>query len=615
MSVLVAITGNGDLSLSRIRNSAFAVSNGNLPQNFSQIKPAAIWARVSTQDQRETSLPSQVSRCKEKLEQAGYCVIRIFQVDWSSTDLFSCPAFQELCNLIKNRQIDTLAVFDRDRLEAKGLQRLVFLSECKEAGVDLIICQGPPMIDGPEGQIIEMVLALGKERAVLRARRGSKDGLYDRAVKRHKPVTYHRLYGYQWDRVNDRLVPDDRWQSLKLIFDMLLDGKSYHPIIQELKKRGIPSPSGQPEWNKAALSNIVHNPTYAGQYYALKKIAVEPTKRKGTTYGNSSAKKVPLNEAHYLPEIEVIDPPVTWEQQQRILYQLAQHQKLAQRNARRDYLLRGFIFCGTHTGKNGEPRRYHGQPNPHHKDCWRYTCPIGGCPHPHLEGFKLEQEVEEHVWQLLDANVENVIKLSDTREQTKELVKSEISSIQTEYERKINALSQLEIKVLEGEILHEVYNRTKTKLEKRVKWLRNRQDELVDQLGQLSRMNDAHDCLTELSDRYATAWENNELSFEDWQELFSLLNLQICVHPNDVVLEKNNYGDPIYRVPSYELIKCEHGGGLVEKRVDDGEELPTDFPYCEIRFGINVGLSKKIELPHDMAEKAVKVVLDYPERD
>ena len=589
------------------------VSEQTLTQSRASVKPAAVWARVSTLSQAETSLPSQVYRCKEKLEQAGYCVIHIFQVDWSSIDLFSCPEFQELRSFIKNREIDALAVFDRDRLEAKGLQRLIFLSECKEAGVDLIICQGPPMIDGPEGQIVELALAIGKERAVLRARQGSKDGLYDRAVKWRKPVTYHKLYGYQWDRANNRLLPDDNWQSLKLIFDMLLDGKSYHPIIQELNKRGIPSPSGQPEWNKTALSNIAHNPAYAGKYYALKKTAVEPTKRKGNTHGNSSAKKVPLDEAHYLPEIEVIDPPITWEQQQRILYQLAQHQKLAQRNARRNYLLRGFIFCGTHMGKNGEPRRYHGQPNAHHKHRWRYTCPVGGCSHPHLEGFRLEQEVKEHVWQILDANVENVIKLVDTGEQTRESVKSEISSIQIEYERKINALSQLEIKVLEGQILHEVYNRTKLSLEKRIKWLANRQGELNNQLGQLSRVNDAYVRLTELSDRYAAAWEGDELSFEDWRELFSLLNLQICVHSNDVVLEKNNYGDPIYQVPSYELTKCEHGG-LVEERVNDGTELPTDFPYCEIRFGIDIGLSKKIELPRDMAEKAGKIVLDCPER-
>ena len=139
-------------------------------------KRAAIWARVSTRDQAETSLPSQISRCKENLEAGGYTIAYTFAVDWSSLDLFACPEFQRLVSLIKNKEIDALAVFDRDRLEAKGLQRLIFLSLCKEAGVQLVLCQGPPILDEPEGQLVELALAIGKERQVLRARQGSREG-------------------------------------------------------------------------------------------------------------------------------------------------------------------------------------------------------------------------------------------------------------------------------------------------------------------------------------------------------------------------------------------------------------------------------------------------------
>jgi site-specific DNA recombinase len=393
------------------------------------VHPAAIWARVSTQGQAETSLPAQISRCKTKLEEAGYSLTHTLSADWSSLDLFSCPEFQQLLNLIRNHKIKAIAILDRDRLEAQGLQRLIFMSECKEAGIKLEICQGPPVLDEPEGQIIELVLAIGKERSVIRARQGSKDGLHDRAVKSRKPVTYHKLYGYQWDKTNDTLIPNDNWDNLKLIFNMLLDGKGYHRIIEELIRRGIPSPSGQPNWNKTVLSNIAHNPAYAGRYYALKKTAVEPLKRRGKTYGNSSTRLLPLEKAHYISEIKIVAPPITWEQRRIILNQLAQHQKLAQRNAKRDYLLRGFILCGTHTGKNGEPRRYHGQPNNHNKNRWRYTCPVGGCPHPSLDGFSLEKEVKEHVWQLLDQNLDKVSKLMDVSVKTEESIRREIFSI------------------------------------------------------------------------------------------------------------------------------------------------------------------------------------------
>jgi len=85
----------------------------NTPTIF---KPAAIWARVSTHNQSETSLPSQIDRCNEKLQGSGYAVLYTLQTDWTSMDLFSCPEFQELRRLINNREIQALAVFDRDRL-------------------------------------------------------------------------------------------------------------------------------------------------------------------------------------------------------------------------------------------------------------------------------------------------------------------------------------------------------------------------------------------------------------------------------------------------------------------------------------------------------------------
>ena len=39
----------------------------------------------------------------------------------------------------------------------------------------------PFLLDGAEGQLVELALALGKEKSVLRAQEGARDGLRDRA--------------------------------------------------------------------------------------------------------------------------------------------------------------------------------------------------------------------------------------------------------------------------------------------------------------------------------------------------------------------------------------------------------------------------------------------------
>lgn len=466
------------------------------------IKVAVIWARVSTHDQRETSLPSQVARCKEELARHGFTPLHILQADWTSLDLYSCPQFQQLRTLITNGEIQALAILDRDRLEAKGLQRLVFLSECRQAGVKLVICQGPPFLDEPEGQLIELALAIGKERSVLRARQGSKDGLYDRAVKFGKPTTYHRIFGYSWDKSNNRLLPNGDYPTLKLIFELLLNGKSYDFVIRELAGRGISSPTGQKEWNKTGISNIAHNPTYTGRYFALKKVAVEPKKRRGNTYGNSSTIRKPLDQAHYMPNIEVVNPPITWEQRGLILEQLARHQKLSLRNAKRHYLLRGFIFCSTHRGKNGNLRCYHGIPK---RDTWYYVCPeSGGCKC--LPGPELEQHVKIAIASLLTSQPDQFYQFfSKTNvEATAKNLTSELGELQRKREHIVDKMAKLEDDRYNGNIIPEVYQLLRLKYETESTSICKRQDELLAQLENLKREKEAIDSLSELKLKLAS---------------------------------------------------------------------------------------------------------------
>ncbi len=499
--------------------------------NTSNLKPAAIWTRVSTHDQAETSLPGQVERCKDKLQEAGYTILYIFQADWSSMDLFLCPQFQELRRLIMNSEIKALAVFDRDRLQAKGLQRLVFLSECRDAKVELIICQGPPILEEPEGQLVELALAIGKERQVLRARQGSRDGLYDRATKRRLPTTYHKIYGRKWDKQNNRLLRDENATTVDLIFDMLLEGNSYTPIIKELKQRGILSPAGYPDWNKTTLSAIVHNPVYAGSYYALKNQAVEPKKRRGNTYGNSSCRKLPLDEAHYISEIEVVEPSITWEQRQQILDQLAKHQKLAQRNAHRDYLLRGMIFCGTHRGKKGEPRRYHGQP--HGKaGRWRYVCPVGGCTRPYLSGPKIEQYVKKVVIGLVtDQSNEYYLPFyrKFSHNFTKDTLHRELLSLRQKYQKNINDEVKLEERILAGKVHPEAEKVLKDKLEAAREWIKKEEATKLNQLNILGKEDAAKQSLDDMRKKYNEKMKSNCLAKEEWRKIFIALSLSIQV--------------------------------------------------------------------------------------
>ncbi|GAI24554.1 unnamed protein product, partial [marine sediment metagenome] len=193
-------------------------------------KIAAIWARVSSPGQ--TSLPDQVARAKAELEKQGFTVPEEFIIttEWTSLDLFSCPKFLRLAGLVRRKEIQGIGMLDRDRLHAEPSQRLAFLAESRGAGVQWVICQGPPMLDGDWGELIEHVYAISKKQQVLRAKVGAKDGLHDRVTKDRKPTSRHRVLGYRWE-TETRLVPDDNWDTVKLILDLVLNGVTYRQIV------------------------------------------------------------------------------------------------------------------------------------------------------------------------------------------------------------------------------------------------------------------------------------------------------------------------------------------------------------------------------------------------
>ncbi len=398
---------------------------------------------------------------------------------------------------------------------------------------------------------------------------------------------------------------DENNTTTNLIFKMLLEGTSYDPIIKELKQRGILSPAGHPEWNKATLSAIVHNPVYAGRYYALKKQSVEPRKRRGNTYGNSSCRKLPLDEAHYISEIEVVEPCITWEQRQQILDQLAKHQKLAQRNAQRDYLLRGMIFCETHRGKKGEPRRYHGQPHGK-KDGWRYVCPVGGCTRPYLSGPEIEQYVRKVIIGLVtDQPDEYYLPLYQqfSHNFTKDTLHRELHSLKQKFAKNIGDEVKLEERILEGKVHPEAEKVLKDKLKAQREWIGKEEATKLNQLAILGKEDAAKKSLAEMRHKYSERMKNNRLTQEDWRKIFSTLNLSVHV-PSEQ--DKRDYVD--------ELIAFLRSKGQVIE--DNAAKKITDVVLKRRKYLYFTHISINIGIPittEEIVTKLGKIVLNSPE--
>ena len=466
---------------------------------------AAIWARVSTQGQMEMSLDSQEAAVRQVLGPQGFTVLpeHVLKVDWTSMDLMACPPFQQLRQWVTDGVIQAVGVLDRDRLQAQGLQRLVFMSECQEHKVQIIAAQGPAMMEGPEGQLVELALALGKEKSVLRAQQGAKDGLRDRAKLKGLPATGKCPYGYQL-RYETRYGADipmafepqaPEHFIAERIWKACLKGHPIRRICRDLMADGVPAPKGGSRWAPATVFGILKNPVYGGRYYALRRERVTPKERRGDTYGHSSSTSRPLDEAELL-DFPVISPIVSWEEWESVQARLALNKQESKRNSQRVYLLSGMAFCAQ-DGRRLSPYSPKGRN-------FYYACSLRRGNAMGVEPCGLKQvngaQLESAVWDSVSAFLENPkVFMAEVDKQRGEIGQVARESVETRIEglrRKIQAVEGKEGR-LAGLLLADKV--TETTFEGQSALLRAErtyhQDEIDRQEAVLSAMEDSDDAL------------------------------------------------------------------------------------------------------------------------
>ena len=160
--------------------------------------PAAIWWRVSTDDQREISPDTQIQESLALAEQQGYYVPseNIIGTDWHSLSVWDSPPMERLKSLIRHKA-NPIFMYDADRGPSKPVHRLLFRGLCEEYGVRVRCCHGL-VPDGEMGEVTEFLSAWAKEKQVHRAQQGAKDGLRDRAKLHGLPTNETAPLVYQF---------------------------------------------------------------------------------------------------------------------------------------------------------------------------------------------------------------------------------------------------------------------------------------------------------------------------------------------------------------------------------------------------------------------------------
>jgi site-specific DNA recombinase len=335
---------------------------------------ALIYARVSTVEQTHGySLQTQLESGRRYCAERGYSVLAEFSDAHSGTEL-DRPGLNAALDACATAKPDVVVLHDVDRLGREIIVQAIAERELTRHGARVEYVLGGNS-DDPSGELLKTIkgaIAVYENRQrVERSKRG-KDG---RIRAGHPLVAARPAYGYTYiagERTGELQPHPEEAPIVRRIYAWIADdGLSTYEVAKRLCAEGVPTRADYDPtvhkvtdrhfWDPHTVARIVRNETNKGVWYwnKTKKVARDDGKE------GKVQRKRPREEWLTLPVTPLVDES-TWQRAQDKLADSKRY-ALAKWNARRDYLLRGLVFCTCGRRWTGRYRN--------NRDIAYYRCP------------------------------------------------------------------------------------------------------------------------------------------------------------------------------------------------------------------------------------------------
>lgn len=289
---------------------------------------AVIYARYSSDQQREESIQAQVRACTDYANKSGMTIIKVYADEAKSGKTDNREQFLKMIKDSSLGMFQIVLVHKLDRFARNRYDSAIYKKKLKENGAKLISVL-EQLTDTPESILLESLLEGLNEYYSANLARETMKGMKENAYQckfngGRAPLGYNIINGKY-------VINENEAAAVRRIFEIYADGGSYKDICDELNRKGLRTRYGH-VFAKNSLHEILTNQRYAGYY--IYNQAVKKSKRK------------------LKPESEIIKVDggipqiVDREIFERVKKRMGNQKRNATNKAKENYLLSGLLFCG-----------------------------------------------------------------------------------------------------------------------------------------------------------------------------------------------------------------------------------------------------------------------------
>jgi DNA invertase Pin-like site-specific DNA recombinase len=309
---------------------------------------AVIYARYSSDLQREASIEDQVRLCKERIKREGWQLLFTYVDKAMSGASHLRPGYQKLLEDARRGEFDVVVAEALDRLSRDQEHVAALFKQLSFSGVRIVTLA--------EGEISELHVGLkGTMNALFlkdlasKIRRGQRGRISAGRSPGGLPYGYDVVRQFGPDGRPDnglRTVNERQAAIVRRIFDNYASGMSARQIAKALNSEGLPSPRGG-LWNASSITGnrarrdgILWNEAYLGRLiYNRQRFLKDPITAKRVPRLNPQKDWVVIN----MPDLRIVSQEI-WSE---VHHRLGTRRTLPLRDRRGPRrLLSGMLQCG-----------------------------------------------------------------------------------------------------------------------------------------------------------------------------------------------------------------------------------------------------------------------------
>ncbi|SDF88482.1 recombinase family protein, partial [Sporomusa acidovorans] len=417
-----------------------------------------LYARYSSDNQREESITAQLRAGREYCKRKGYIIVKEYIDEAFTARTDNRPAFQEMMADAKKGAFDLIIFHKIDRNARDEYDYYRYKAQLQKLGVSYeYVTQN--IDDSPEGNMMESMLvgmaAYYSRNLSKEVKKGMRENGFQAKHNGGKPPL-----GYDVDHSTQKLVINEAEANIvRLIFARRASGISYGKIIEELNSLGYKTKLGNP-FGKNSLHDLLKNKKYIGTYVFGRVSGGHDKPR--NSHNDSDSK---IEKANTIPAI--ISEDIFLQVQNRMS---KDKHVPGVAKAKEIYTLSGLVYCECGAKMVGSRVTSRGNVYSYYR-CDKQQRTLNNCGVGRIKKAELEQKVlnkidteilsPEGVIRLINLynnSISDLMKLSTER-------LSQLKSLKKELEEKINKLLDLAEQTTLDDILKERYKNSVAQLE------------------------------------------------------------------------------------------------------------------------------------------------------